>query len=71
MLGGGLQAVRVLFPDNTVQTATLCSWTIGLTVSQTLFNCFKTANTVRQSEANVRSGREALRNVGRGYCLTR
>jgi outer membrane protein len=70
MLDGGLQAVRVLFfPDNTVQTATLRSWTIGFTVSQTLFNGFKTANTVRQSEANVRSGREALRNVGQGVLL--
>jgi len=69
MLTGGLQQVRVLFPDNTVQTATLRTWTIGLTVSQTLFNGFKTANTVRQSEANVRSGREALRNVGQGVLL--
>src|SRR3977135_3877785 len=69
LLTGGLQAVRVLFPDNTVQTATLRTWTIGLTVSQTLFNGVKTANTVRQSEANVRSGREALRNVGQGVLL--
>src|SRR3979490_3522836 len=42
---------------------------LGITVSQTLFNGFKTANTVRQSEANVRSGREALRNVGQGVLL--
>jgi outer membrane protein len=68
-LVGGLQAVRVLLPDNTVQTATLRSWTIGLTVNQTLLNGFKTANTVRQSEAQVRSGREALRNVGQGVLL--
>jgi outer membrane protein len=69
ILGGGLQQVRVLFPDNTIQTATLRSWTIGLTVSQTLFNGFKTANLVRQSEAQVLSGREALRNVGQGVLL--
>jgi len=69
ILTGGLQQVRVLFPDNTVQTATLRTWTIGLTVSQTLFNGFKTANTVRQSEANVRSGREALRNTGQGVLV--
>src|SRR3954471_9017315 len=69
MLTGGLQQVRVLFPDNTVQTATLRTWTIGLTVSQTLFNGFKTANSVRQSEAQVLSGREALRNVGQGVLL--
>ena len=68
-LTAGLQAVRVLLPDNTVQTATLRSWTIGLTVTQTLFNGFKTANTVRQSEAQVQSGREALRNVGQGVLL--
>src|SRR5262245_15264319 len=69
LLSGGLQAVRVLLPDNTIQTATLRSWTIGVTVNQTLFNGFKTANTVRQSEAAVRSGREALRNVGQGVLL--
>src|SRR6266566_6203049 len=58
-LTAGLQAVRVLLPDNTIQTATLRTWTIGFTVSQTLFNGFKTASTVRQSEAQVRSAREA------------
>jgi opacity protein-like surface antigen len=68
-LTGGLQQVRVLFFDNTIQTATLRTWTIGLTVSQTLFNGFKTANTVRQSEAQVLSGREALRNTGQGVLL--
>src|SRR5947199_8158289 len=68
-LTAGLQAVRVLLPDNTIQTATLRTWTIGVTVSQTLFNGFKTANTVRQSEAQVNSGREALRNVGQGVLL--
>src|SRR4029077_12809480 len=30
-LTGGLQQVRVLFFDNTIQTATLHTWTIGLT----------------------------------------
>jgi outer membrane protein len=68
-MSAGLQAVRVLMPDNTIQTATLRSWTIGLTVTQTLFNGFKTANTVRQSEAQVQSGREALRNTGQGVML--
>jgi outer membrane protein len=68
-LSSGLMAVRVLLPDNTVQTANLRPWTIGVTVSQTLFNGFKTANTVRQSEAQVHSGREALRNVGQGVLL--
>src|SRR5262252_4627796 len=68
-LTGGLQQVRVLFFDNTIQTATLRTWTIGFTVSQTLFNGFKTANTVRQSESQVLSGREALRNTGQGVLL--
>jgi outer membrane protein len=69
ILTGGLQQVRALFFDNTIQTATLNTWTIGLTVTQTLFNGFKTANTVRQSEAQVQSGREALRNTGQGVLL--
>ena len=68
-MSAGLQAVRVMMPDNTIQTTTLRSWTIGLTVTQTLFNGFKTANTVRQSEAQVQSGREALRNTGQGVML--
>jgi outer membrane protein len=68
-LGAGLQAVRNLLPDNAVQTATLRPWTIGVTVSQTLFNGFKTANSVRVAELQVLSGREALRNVGQGVLL--
>ena len=68
-LGAGLQAVRNLLPDNAVQTATLRPWTIGVTVSQTLFNGFKTANSVRIAEFQVLSGREALRNVGQGVLL--
>jgi outer membrane protein len=68
-LTGGLQAVRNLLPDNTVQGATLKPWTIGVTVTQTLFNGFKTANSVRVAELQVQSGREALRNVGQGVLL--
>src|SRR3979490_98978 len=68
-LSGGLQAVRNLLPDNTVQSATLKPWTIGVTVTQTLFNGFKTANSVRVAELQVQSGREALRNVGQGVLL--
>jgi outer membrane protein len=68
-LTGGLQQVRNLLPDNTIQTATLRTWSIGFTVTQILFNGFKTANTVRQSEAQVLSGREALRNTGQGVLL--
>ena len=68
-LGAGLQAVRNLLPDNTIQGTTLKPWTIGVTVTQTLFNGFKTANSVRVSELQVKSGREALRNVGQGVLL--
>jgi outer membrane protein len=68
-LSAGLQQIRVMLSDNTLQPATLNSWTIGVTVTQTLFNGFKTANTVRQSEAQVMSGREALRNTGQGVLL--
>src|SRR5580693_6524811 len=60
-LSGGLQAVRNLLPDNTFQSATLKPWTIGVTVTQTLFNGFKTANSVRVAELQVQSGREAQR----------
>src|ERR1700688_1441155 len=68
-LSAGLQAVRNLLPDNTVQGATLRPWTIGVTVTQVLFNGFKTANSVRVAELQVQSGREALRNVGQGVLL--
>lgn len=68
-LSGGLQAVRNLLPDNSIQTASQRPWTIGLTVTQTLFNGFKTANSVRVAELQVQSGREALRNVGQGVLL--
>jgi outer membrane protein len=68
-LSAGLQAVRDLLPANTIQSATLKPWTVGVTVTQTLFNGFKTANSVRVAELQVRSGREALRNVGQGVLL--
>src|ERR1700716_4120036 len=68
-LSVGLQAVRDLLPNNVIQSATLKPWTIGITVTQTLFNGFKTANSVRVAELQVQSGREALRNVGQGVLL--
>jgi outer membrane protein len=69
-LSAGLQAVRDLLPDNTVQGATLRPWTIGVTVTQVLFNGFKTSSSVRVAELQVESGREALRNVGQGVLLS-
>jgi outer membrane protein len=68
-LSAGLQSVRNLLPDNTIQTANLKPWIIGVTVTQTLFNGFRTANNVRAAELQVQSGREALRNVGQGVLL--
>ncbi|MFQ3454351.1 TolC family outer membrane protein [Bradyrhizobium sp. UFLA01-814] len=68
-LSVGLQAVRDQLPGNVIQTATLKPWQIGVTVTQTLFNGFKTANSVRAAELQVQSGREALRNVGQGVLL--
>jgi outer membrane protein len=68
-LSAGLQAVRNQLPDNTLQNASLRPWTIGVTVTQILFNGFKTANSVRVAEFQVKSGREALRNVGQGVLL--
>ena len=68
-LSSGLQAVRNILPDNTVQSANLKPWTIGLTVTQVLFNGYKTANNVRVAEFQVKSGREALRNIEQGVFL--
>jgi len=68
-LSAGLQAVRNTLPDNTVQSATLRPWQIGVTVNQILYNGNKTANSVRVAEFQVKSGREALRNVGQGILL--
>src|SRR6202162_1968088 len=68
-LSAGLQAVRNLLPDNTFQSATLKPWTIGVTVTQTLFNGYKTANSVRVAELQVQSGRQALRHGGHGVLL--
>ncbi len=68
-LSAGLAQVRDLLPDNTIANATMRPWTIGVTVTQVLFNGLKTANSVRAAEFQVKSGREALRNVGQGVLL--
>jgi outer membrane protein len=68
-LAAGLQEVRNLLPGNIIQRASLQPWTIGLTVSQVLYNGNKTANNVRVAELQVMSGREALRNAGQGVLL--
>ncbi len=38
-------------------------YSVGLTLTQTLYNGFQTANRTRQAESNVLSGREVLRNT--------
>lgn len=68
-LSAGLQQVRNVLPDNTLQRQGLVPWQIGVTVSQTLFNGFKTSSSVRVAEFQVLSGREALRNTGQGVLL--
>src|SRR5229473_7644844 len=67
MIGRAAKAGHVA--RRVLRSGSLKPWTIGVTVTQTIFNGFKTANTVRQSEAQVFSGREALRNVGQGVLL--
>src|SRR5712692_8778213 len=62
-LMSGLIGVNNGLPDGTSQAATLRPWMAGVTLTQPLFNGFKTGNSVRQAESQVRSGREALRNV--------
>src|SRR5258708_12137498 len=60
-LTGGLQQVRVLFFDNTIQTQTLRTCTTGFTVSQPLFNASNTPTPLRQPQPQVQSGRRAAR----------
>jgi outer membrane protein len=59
----GYQTLKNGLPDGTYQSANLRPWVAGVTLTQPLFNGFNTANSVRQAEAQVRSGREQLRNV--------
>lgn len=65
----GLQGIRNILPGGTTETATLFPRQIGLTVTQTLFNGLKTANTVRQNEAQVRAGKQTLRNIEQSVLL--
>jgi outer membrane protein len=59
----GYNPTRNTFPDGSQQYANLRPWMAGVTLTQPLFNGFRTGNTVRQAEAQVRSGREGLRNI--------
>lgn len=68
-LSAGLMGVRNLLPGGDSQSATLKPWQLGLQINQTLFNGLKTASTVRQAEAQVKSGRESLRNTEQSVLL--
>ena len=68
-LSAGLISLRNLLPDSTSQSAQLKPWSAAITLSQTLFNGYKTGNTVRQAEAQVRSGRESLRAIEQSVLL--
>jgi outer membrane protein len=59
----GYQTLRNGLFDGTTQAANLRPWVAGLTITQSLFNGFNTANSVRQAEAQVMSSREGLRNI--------
>src|SRR5580693_6087432 len=62
-LMSGIQGVNNGLPDGTSQSALLRPWMAGVTLTQPLFNGFKTGNSVRQAESQVLSGRQALRVV--------
>ncbi|MFD2181745.1 TolC family outer membrane protein [Rhodoplanes azumiensis] len=64
-----LIAVRNLIPGGDTERATLRGYTAQLTISQTLFNGFRTGNLVRQAESQVLSGKEALRGVEQSVLL--
>ena len=68
-LSAGLISLRNLLPDGSSQSAQLKPWIAGITLNQTLFNGYKTGNTVRQAEAQIRSGRESLRAVEQSVLL--
>jgi outer membrane protein len=68
-LSAGLIQLRNLLPDSSQQSAQLRPWVAGVTVNQNLFNGFRTSNSVRQAEVQVRSGRETLRAVEQSVLL--
>ena len=69
-LSAGLQGVRNLLPQGAgTQSANLQPWSAGATITQNLYNGNKTANQVRQAEAQVQGGREQLRAVEQGVLL--
>lgn len=68
-LSAGLQGVRNLLPGGVLDAARLNPLSAGVTINQTLFNGLKTGSSVRQAEAQVASGREALRAVEQNVLL--
>jgi outer membrane protein len=68
-LSPSLIAVRTLMPGGDSQSATLRGYTAQLSITQVLFNGFRTGNMVRQAESQILSGREALRGVEQSVLL--
>ncbi|WP_408086825.1 TolC family outer membrane protein [Rhodoplanes sp. SY1] len=68
-LSPSLIALRDLLPGGNTERATLRGYTAQLTITQVLFNGFRTGNQVRQAESQVLSGREALRGVEQSVLL--
>lgn len=68
-LSPSLIALRNLVPGGGTEQATLRGYTAQLTITQILFNGFRTGNQVRQAESQVQSGREALRGVEQSVLL--
>ncbi len=69
-LSAGLQGVRNMLPESGgTASANLKPWSAGATLNQNLFNGMKTANQVRQAEAQVQGGREQLRSVEQSVLL--
>jgi outer membrane protein len=69
-LSAGVQALNNGLFGGGSQSATLHPSMAGITITQPLFNGFRTANSVRQAESQVRAGREALRNVEQTVFVT-
>ncbi len=65
---GGYNYVDGVLSGNNLQTSRPTA-TVGVSVTQTLFNGNQTLNSVRQAESNILGGRETLRNVEQSTLL--
>jgi outer membrane protein len=60
---GGYAHQELQAPGTRVVRTDTTPASVGLTVSQNLFNGFRTANSVRQAESNILGSREVMRNT--------